>query len=170
MSGTIIFLAGLGAMAVAAVPREREKKAPAGTAPTPKNSKPNLKLVGGKDVPLDVPFDARLQLPRKPPLEAVASARLFAAWLRKYHVGKHTDRVLLNLYAQYCEISGVEPTPDNMMRSELQEMRGIRRAVESIPASQSKTGKRHRPVAWFVEGPRAEPAPSTKKRKRRKAA
>jgi hypothetical protein len=167
MSGTIIFLAGLGAMAVAGIPREREKKAPAGTDRKPKPTKPSLKLVGGKDVPLDVPFDARLSFEaiRKPPLEAVASARLFAAWLRKYHVGKHSDRVLITLYDQYCEIEGVEPTPDNMMRSELQEMRGIRRAVESIPASQSKTGKRHRPVAWFVEGPRAELDPKTKKKK-----
>jgi hypothetical protein len=166
MSGTIIFLAGLGALAAAAAPREREKKTPARTDPKPKNAKPSLKLVGGKDVPLDVLFDARLQLPRKPPLEAVASARLFAAWLRKYHVGKHADRTIHSLYHQYCEVHGVEPTPENMMRSELQEMRGIRRVVESW----TKNGKRHRPVAWFVEGPRAEPDPKAKKGKGRKVA
>jgi hypothetical protein len=156
MSGTLILLASLsGALAVALTEHAEANR-------KPKQPLQKLKLVGGKDVPLDVPFDAKLRLPRKPPLEAVASARQFAAWLRRYHVGKHSDRVLLNLYDQFCEISGVEPTAENMMRSELRDLRGIRRVVEST----TKNGKRHRPVAWFVEGARAEPAPNTKKRKR----
>ena len=149
-----------------AMPREREQKAPAGTDRKPKNSKPNLKVVGGKDVPLEVPYEGDWVLLRKAPLEPVASARQFAAWLRRYHVGKHSDRILMGFYDEFCVILGVEPTPENMMRSELREMRGIRRVVESM----TKNGKRHRPVAWFVEGPRAETDPRTNTRKRRKSA
>jgi hypothetical protein len=66
----------------------------------------------------------------------------------------------MSLYDEFCTIESVEPTAENLMRSELREMRGIRRVVEST----TKNGKRHRPVAWFVEGARAEPAPNTKKR------
>ena len=162
MSGSlIIFAASLtGALAVA-MPRKGQSEAPAGTERKPQKPKPKLQLVGGRDVPLDEPYDARLELPRKPPLPAIASARQFAAWLRKYHVGKHSDRLLMGLYDEFCTIESVEPTAANLMRSELREMRGIRRVVEST----TKNGKRHRPVAWFVEGLRAEPAPKAKKRK-----
>ena len=159
MSGSLIILAAsLGALAVA-MPRKGQGEALAGTERKPQKSKPKLRLVGGKDVPLDEPYDARIELARKPPLPAIASARHFAAWLRKYHLGKHSDRVLMSLYDEYCTIESVEPTAENLMRSELREMRGIRRVVEST----TKNGKRHRPVKWWVEGPRAESAPSTVK-------
>lgn len=161
MSGSLImFAASLGALAVA-MPRHGQGEAQAGTERKPQKPKPKLRLVGGRDVPLDEPYDARMELVRKPQLPAIASARHFAAWLRKYHVGKHSDRVLMSLYDEFCTIESVEPTAENLMRSELREMRGIRRVVEST----TKNGKRHRPVKWHVEGPRAEPAPNAKRRK-----
>lgn len=161
MSGTLLFLASLSGALAVAMPKERQQKAPAGTDRKTQKTKPNLQLVGGKDVPLEVPYEGDWVLLRKAPLEPIASARQFAAWLRKYHIGKHSDRVLMGFYDEFCVILGVEPTPENMMRSELREMRGIRRVVEST----TKNGKRHRPVAWFVEGARAEPDPKTKKKK-----
>jgi hypothetical protein len=166
MSGTLIILAGLSGALAVAMPRARQPKAPDDTTRKPQKALTKLKLVGGKDVPLDEPYEGDWVLLRKPPLEPVASARQFAAWLRKYHVGKHSDRVLMGFYDEFCVILGVEPTPENMMRSELREMRGIRRVVEST----TKNGKRHRPVAWFVEGPRVEHDPKAKKAKARKSA
>lgn len=163
IEGANIYL--LTAMGLAAIaPRERQRVAEGDTPSAPVKSKPKLKVVGGTEVPLGVPFDARLVLPRKAPMTARDSARQFAGWLRTYHAGKHSDRALMSLYAEFCEIEGVMQSAENMMRGELQKLTGVRRVVESV----TKNGKRHRPVAWFIEGQKQ--APLVKSRKGRKSA
>ena len=83
----------------------------------------------------------------RPRLTAREAAPQFGGWLRRYHPGCHSDRILDSLYMEFCEINRLEPTPKNNLRRLLREFPGIKRDY----ANRYRDGKRHRPKRWWVE-------------------
>ncbi len=78
-----------------------------------------------------------------PALDPVESAETFASWvISNNRSGHYVSEALTELYLEHCAEIGVEPTPQNQLRTRLDKIPGISRGKQVTVDMRSKGGNR----------------------------